>query len=205
MCYNEPNGKIIHKIFPIYEMFSLLYIFLAIASLKFLLNLSKYLQCKHYLKKYHHFVTEDKTGWGFTESKPQIVKLFKGAGIQDSIIPHAEPVGWGHISTGHASVFSNMTRLRQDVVSLVLDMFHQAIGVYRARMIETFNPLYWVEFIINLPREILIYLGVSAGSVIVKISQLVYWISAFIMSFLFALYRTELEAFFRSWIDTFVP
>ena len=82
---------------------------------------------------------------------------------------------------------------REDIVRITLGMFHRAIGVYRSRMIETINPLYWIETIIFLPRQILNYLGVTPESVIIKIAQLIYWLAAFV----FGIYRFEVEEFVR--------
>jgi len=186
-------------------MLNLIYIFLIIVVIKFLLNLPKYFQCKYYLNKYHDYLSNDNNGWDFVESKPNVVKLIKGAGVNDSTLPIVTPIGYGKLMTANVSVFDNLTSKRVDVVEMTLSLLHQAIGVYRLRMFETFNPLYWIEFVLNLPKEILVFLGVSTESLVLKIAQLLYWGAGLIVAFLLTLYRVELETFVRDWISRLAP
>jgi hypothetical protein len=94
---------------------------------KFLSNFIRYRQCKHFLNKYHEYLKE--STWAFEERAPVIIKLFEHAGIEDSMIPYVHPAGLGYVSTGHASVFSNLLATREDVVGVVLQKFHRAIGI----------------------------------------------------------------------------
>jgi len=191
-------------------MINLLYIFLGIILLKFLFNLSKFVQCKRYLNKYDYW-KENPTlelALELEELQPQVIKLFKSADIQDSQRPHIEPVGYGKGLETMVSVFGNFTSPREDIVVTVLRMFHQAIGTYRSRMLEGFNPLYWVEFIVNLPKQVLTYLGVSSESVVIKISQVIYGVFVVfvaVSSFLFALYKPEIETLVRGWFSGLIP
>jgi hypothetical protein len=134
------------------------------------------------------------------QNKLQIVRLFKNAGIQDQTLPSIDPIGFGYVQTSHPTVFNNLTFKRNDFVNATIGMFYESIGVYRYRMLETINPLYWIESIIFLPKTLLNYLGVSPESVVIKIVQLFYWvISAFILFFL-GLYRAEFENIVRDLI-----
>lgn len=155
------------------------------------MNLSRYIQCKRLLAVYERYIKEPK--WTFVENQLQVINLFKGAGVEDSTVTHVEEIGYGNLQSSRPSVFKNMPVRREDIVRITLGMFHRAIGVYRSRMIETINPLYWIETIIFLPRQILNYLGVTPESVIIKIAQLIYWLAAFV----FGIYRFEVEEFVR--------
>jgi len=185
-------------------MINLLYIFLAIVLFKLLVNFSKYIQCKRYLDKYLDWLLKGST-WQLVEHKSQVIKLFKDAGIEDGYRGVVEPLGYGKIQTAQVSVFANFPNRREDFVSLTMEMFYQAIGVYRSRVLETFNPLYWIEFVINLPKQVLSYLGVSPENLVVKIAQLIYWIVCAVLGFLFALYKSEIETLVRDWISKLAP
>ncbi len=67
-------------------------------------------------------------------------------------------------------------------------------------MIETFNPLYWIEAVINLPKQLLNYLGLPSESIVIKIAQLMWWIAGAVFGFVYALYRPELEAVIKNWL-----
>lgn len=185
-------------------MINLLYIFLVILLLKLLINLSKYVQCKRYRDKYLEWLLKGQT-WQLVEHKSQVIKLFEDAGVEDSVCGVAEPLGYGRILTGGVSVFANFPSGREDFASITMRMFHQAIGVYRSRMLQTFNPLYWLESVINLPKQVLSYLGVPPESTVIKIAQLIYWIVGSLLSFLFALYRSEIERLVKDWISKLIP
>jgi hypothetical protein len=180
-------------------MVNLLYIFLIVLALKFLMNFSRYFQCKRFLAEYERYVNEPK--WTFVESEPQVVKLFSSAGVKDSTFSHVEEIGYGNLQSSRPSVFNNMSVRREDVVHITLRMFHKSIGVYRSRMLDTINPLYWIETIIYLPKQILNYLGVVPESAIIKIAQIIYWISGFII----AMYKTEVDQIFKDLVSKFVP
>ena len=186
-------------------MINLLYLFLGIVGLKLFINLSKYIQCKRYRNKYSRWLQGSKEELSLFEHKSQVIKLFKDAGVKDSAVGVAQPVGYGQIRLGNASVFANFPHRREDIVVSTLRMFSEAVGVYRSRTLEAFNPLYWIEFIRNLPRHILSYLGVSSESVVIKIFQLIYWIVGAVFSFLVALYKPEIEKLVRDLMSKLTP
>lgn len=184
-------------------MLNLLYGFLAIIAVKFVINFANYIQCKRYLARYKQYINEP--DWKFVEHKSRIVKLLKDAGVSDSTVPYVEPVGFGYIRRASVSVQKNITATRGDVVGSSTAMLHEAIGVYRSRMLETFNPLYWIEFLIHLPKQTLGYLGISPESTVVKIAQLLYWIISAILVFLFGLFRPEIENLIKGGLSRFTP
>jgi len=184
-------------------MINLLYTFIAVALFKLLVNTSKYIQCKRYLKKYLDWVADPT--WQLVEHKSKVIKLLQDAGVKDSYRGIAEPLGYMQIQTANVSVMANFPNRRRDFFVIMKGMFHQAIGVYRSRILETFNPLYWIEFLVNLPRQVLNYLGVSSESLVTKIFQLIYWTVSALLGFLFALYRSEIQTLVRDWISKLAP
>lgn len=165
--------------------------------LKFVLNLSKYLRTRWFHRRYKKWLSLQ--GMKLRESRGQVVKLFKEAGVKDSHVSVARHIGFGKLSIKEVSVFANFPNPREDFAAPILAMFRETIGTYRARMLETFSPLYWIETLINLPRALLSYLGVPAENVLVRVLQVVWWAVGLVLTTLLALYTSELRAFTEGW------
>ena len=183
-------------------MLKLIYVFLGYGIIKLLINFNKYYQCKDYLNKYNEYL--ENPYWELSEHKSHVIKLFKDAGLKDSTIQFIKPLGLSHVAHGNAWVFDQFPNDREEVVGKTIDYFHQAIGVYRLRAREVFNPLYWIEFIIYLPKHVFNYLGVSPESVVIKIAQLIYWSVATVVSIICALYTPEIDMFLKDWISQLI-
>jgi hypothetical protein len=181
------------------------FLFLAIAVLlfKFINNLVEYLRCKRYLDEYYEYL-EGGSAFEFEKFVPRLLELFENAGIEDKSFPLVQPAGYGRVFTGEASIFSNITHKRKDIVASVVQMFHRAIGVYHSRMLETFNPLYWVRSIVYLPKQILSYLGVSSESTVVRILQVAYWLTVPVIGWVYALFKTEIDQFMKDFITSLI-
>lgn len=182
-------------------MLKLLLFPLAVLLFKFISNLVEYLRCKRYLDKYYDYIS-GKSTWEFEELVLQIVELFKNAGVQDSRFPLVQPAGYGQVFTGEVSVLSNITHTRMEIVAPVMQMFHRSIGVYRSRMLETFNPLYWVKVVVYLPKQVVGYLGASPDSTLVKVIQVVYWGLVPVLGWLYTLFKTEIDQFIKGFIKS---
>lgn len=174
------------------------YVFLCIVSIKFLLNFSRYIKVRYYFRQYRLF-GEGKSQ-GFPKYTSQIMKVFHEAGIKDSNLPNVEPAGYGFVSKTSIPVQLNMIVLREDIIEIVIRMFHRTIGVYRSRMIESISPIYWLEFVIFLPKHILTYIGISGESVFMKIVQVVYLLSVSLS----ALFKDELKPIIKNWLSSFM-
>lgn len=97
--------------------------------------------------------------------------------MNDPKIPYAQPVGYGQMATGSASVLDNFPNRLEDHAVFTSRLIDEALGVYRQRFWETFNPLYWIDSILYLPRTILSYLGLKPDSVFVKFLNIFWWIT----------------------------
>lgn len=156
----------------------LILLIIFILLFKVIYNLYYYLLANLYYKKYIEYVKNQKS-WFIEEHKQKIIKLFVKAGIEDSEQPHTELAGFGMVRSSNFSIFKNLTVLRQDIVELINGDFHEAIGVYKQRIFETFNPFYWIEQVIFLPKTIFSYIGIPAESIFIKIILLLYWLISF--------------------------
>jgi hypothetical protein len=97
-------------------------------------------------------------------------------------------------------VFRNLSNRREDVVMLIVSMFHKAMGVYKSRMWETINPLYWIESIIFLPRQLFTYLRVPPESVLIKLGQAIYWLLCIAAGLIYGIYKPDVEQLVRGWL-----
>lgn len=176
-----------------------LYLLIGILLLKFILNLSRYLRTNKYHRLYLEWL-KVKRSTKAVEMRAQVVALLKDAGVSDSLVGTVQPMGYGYIGTGNVSVMENFPNAREDIATLTNAMFLQALGTYRSRMLDTFNPLRWLEWLINLPRHTLRYLGVSPDAVVIKLAQVIWWITGAVVAFSYALYRSELESLIKGWI-----
>lgn len=185
-------------------MINLLYIFLAIALFKLISNTIKYIQCKGLCDLYFKWLLRDPKA-PIAEYTSQVVKLLKDAGVEDGFLPFVQPAGYGQLATGTTSVFANFPNRREDMATMTVKMFDQAKGVYRSRVWEAINPIYWIETIIYLPREMLKYLGVSSDNVGAKFLQVVYWIGGGITGVAFVWYRPDLKNFVDELVKRVFP
>ena len=129
---------------------------------------------KKYYQKYNDYFTKNDSSIEF--DKRQIIDLFKDSEINDFNIPTIEPIGFGQGAQYTFSGFENMFMRDSRIFNGINSKFIESIGIYRHRMIQTFNPIFWFDFIFKLPEHILKYLGVLPDKLIVKIITLIYWI-----------------------------
>lgn len=168
------------------------YAFIALMLLRFMLNYYYLLQTATLFKKYNNYLAENT--WEFNQNVPTIVDLFRKAGIKEAAVNHQEFLGYGNFANVRVSTFNNITSGRADIVSHILAHFHQAIGVYRKRALDSLNPIFWIEFIFRLPEHLLSFMGVLPEKMVVKVFQLAYWLVAI----LFGLEKLDIINIFKS-------
>ena len=177
------------------------YLLLVIIFIKVILNFNNYHQIKKFYDKYRNYIKDN--NWKFIEYQKKIVQLFEDAGIEDSSVPVVEPVGYSHVTAANVRFYKNLNNTREDIVSLSQKAFHQAIGVYRQRMIDAINPLYWIKFILYLPKIALGYLGVKENNFFINLFQIVYWLCSIIVGIL-SLDNIEIIKKFNLWLNSLI-
>jgi len=147
-------------------MTRILLIVAGLLLLRFIINLSRFLRAKRYLARYHKWLEnpDDK----LLESRAQVRKLLKDVNVSDGYIGVTQHTGLNRIQTANVSVIDAFPNTRRDFVQGTNYLFREAIGTYRQRMIDTFNPLYWIETVLHLPKVVLTYLGLPPESVFIK-------------------------------------
>ncbi len=178
---------------------NIILIFLAVLIYKAILNSIRYFQMKRFLIDYDSWLK--KPGDDFITHRTQIINLLKGANISDPHIPVVQPRGHGQLVSFNASAFLNFPSLDPEQSFVMVMCFNDAIGVYRERVKESFSLFYWVNLVIFLPKNILIYLGVKPENISVKILQVLWWLMAPIGTAAFALYKKEILLFIKGLIE----
>ena len=150
-----------------------------IMVLKFITNLYKYNRTKSLYNEYLNYIRTDNIE--FVQRKQEIKSLFKEAGLKDSSVIHQEFLGFGNFANMKVSVFDNMTNRREDIVNNIQMRFYEAMGVYKKRYKETFNPIFWVDFLVKFPQYLMEFFGVLPEKVTVKIFLVIYWMAAILL------------------------
>lgn len=177
-------------------LIKIIYIFSTLVVLKALYNLYYFLLSRKFLSKYENYIKNSEE-WYIIENKQKIVTIIKKAGIEDSYRPYVEPVGYWRIVEGNISVFKNLDSRREDIMQLVYSILREINSIFKSRIIDSFNPVYWIETVIYLPRTILFYFGVKADNTIVKIFQIIWWILVFVSTIVSIFFNQE----FIDWIE----
>lgn len=173
-----------------------IYIFIGIIILKFLINLINYINNFRYERIWSTFFTEANVN-SKTYAK-QIQNHFKNANIKDSNRAITIPTGYGQLATQKFTSFNNIFLNDVDNMALIQNAFLESRGVYKKRMIDSFNPFYWIDLIIKLPKHFIEYLGLDTETIFTKIFQIIYWL---IDSVLLVYYRENIFNFFQNFIS----
>lgn len=173
-----------------------LYVFLAIFLYKLLSNIISYFNNSRLYKIWKSFFLND-NNHAVTYTS-QIVSNFKKAGIKNSTHPITIPTGHNYVANTKYSYFDNIFMKSPQTLPIISEFFLQAQGIYRKRIFESFNPLYWIELIIFLPKNIIAYFGLNTDSIFTKIFQLIFWI---IDSIIIVYYRDEIAFYIQNLIN----
>lgn len=154
----------------------LLVVFLSLMILRVIVNFYKLKRIKALHTLYHEYLRE--SSYKFVEYKQELISLFKDAGLKDFKVMHQEFLGFGQFANMQISGFENLTSNRMDIANGIQSKFHEAIGVFRKKALESLNPIFWIEFILKLPQFIFEFFGVIPEKLVVKVFILIYWIIA---------------------------
>lgn len=182
-------------------IFKLILIFLICDICKILYNAYYYYLAKKYLAKYNQYVqnyVDNESDWSIQENKHRIIGIFQRAGLKDSNLSFIEPGGFGFVKTVNCSLFDNIPLINKEVLSLVVQFFKESIGIFKHRMFDSINPVYWVETFIFLPKKTFSYLGMSADGLLIKIFQVSWWLVVAASTIIGIIFNPEL----RMWLST---
>lgn len=179
-----------------------IYIFASAVILRFILNFNRFFTLKTAIAKQDLFIranfkdaSEDdikkgnKAGKWVESHLMDIKKLVVKAGVNDMVHSYMEFIGYGHVQQQHMSVLDNILYTKDmRFPTESRDIMNRAMGYYKVEAIKGFNPIFWIEFIIFLPKQIVEYFASGSESkslsVITKIIQLLYWIASLIVIYI---------------------
>ena len=173
-----------------------LYIALSVIGLHAIYNLINYLRYPIVEKHlFNNYSSDGSKKVDALSHKTQVLNYIKYAGVKDKHIPVVQPIGYGHVASSMVSVFSNLMNQREDIALNVTDCLLEAKGNYWLRFVNSFNPFFWLRLIIFIPKYLLSYLGLKEESIVIKISQVVYWLLAVVFTFLISVFPEEIKSF----------
>lgn len=168
------------------EWYKIVGLVIILLFLQFINNLYKFKRTKFL---YYQYLDSKITGdMEFIQKKQEVISLFKDAGLKDFAFIHQEFLAYGQHSTMTVSGFDNMNSDRLDVFNHMKTRFNEAIGVYRKRFMDSFNPMFWIDFVFKFPQYLFEFFGVLPEKVIVKIFLILYWL----MLLIFGLKNTDI-------------
>ena len=150
--------------------------FVAIIVFRILTNAFRLKRLRTIERVYREYLSGKETK--FQEYVIELKSIFKSAHVSDVTIPYAQPIGYHQIATSNVSAFENAGSTRQDVVAHILISIDRASGVFKRNMIDSISPLFWINFLIFLPKHLLAYLNVNEKSLLIRIVQVVWWLVA---------------------------
>lgn len=107
------------------------------------------------------------------ERKREIVRLFRVAQLTEPGVDLYSPAPGGRVVHRQASVFDNLYLRRGDVQQIVFDCFVEAKGYFRDEIRRSLVPVFWPSVLMNLPADVLVYLGVKPTATVVRVSKVV--------------------------------
>ena len=170
-----------------------LFLLLLIPVSRFLININDWYFFKALIKKqwvYHHgFSAEaseedkkassDASNWvvaNMTEIKRRVAK----AGIHNPVKSYMEPKGYGFVGQQQLAVLDNMLYMNSEIQGQARRTVDTAKGYYLNQALNSLSPLYWLEVIFFLPKQIAAASGLALSSkgaeTVLNILQIIYWL-----------------------------
>jgi hypothetical protein len=112
--------------------------------------------------------------------KQEIIRLFRSAQIKEPGYDHFSPTPSGQVIHRAGSAFDNLFARRGDVQQLVFDAFVEAKGYFKDEIRRSLIPVYWPSVLINVPADLLVYVGVKPESVAVRVARAVMSVVSFL-------------------------
>ena len=112
----------------------------------------------------------------FPEYAHLIRSVFQSAGVDDAKFTVWESSGLGVVRATTASLFKNVTIKGEPFATETQKAFAESRGVFKHRIVEMLSPLYWLNYVLYLPKNILVHLGVDPKQLAMRIIQIMYWI-----------------------------
>lgn len=134
---------------------------------------------KRFLDEYSNYMKKpsDAAAEVLLDGKVRMKNLLMESAVSKAQVTRVEPIGYGLIKTSHTDVVDNFMMKDQEIVTTFLQLSHEALGYFRWKRNETVNPIFWIDFVVRLPKYLIEYFNPDASSgPFYKLLQLGYWI-----------------------------
>ena len=168
-------------------------LFLLVVAYKFLTNLMHYFRIKKLQTYFSEFLEHKRSDMNLY--RQEVLSLFEKAHVKDIKIPVSEHIGNRKFVSGNVSTFSMFPSTRTEFSVTVLNMFEEAEGVFRKNMLDSFNPFYWIDLIVFLPKSLLSYIGISSEVTAYKICNVLFTFIWWILGILVVYFKPQLQDF----------
>ena len=112
----------------------------------------------------------------------EIEQIFVRAKLESTTIDFTKRIGYNKMVYGTADAVSNMFADDMRIVVAIDKKFVFAEGVFAKRIRDSFNPLYWIDCLVFLPRRLAEYLGNDGDGKGSKIANVIYWCLALLVT-----------------------
>ena len=147
-------------------------------------------------EKYLKWLSGDKKT-KILQDRTNLKRLIEQADIDEAYIPTSQLLGYGQVANYNINVLENFPSNRRDLVVITTRLINDALGVYKQRIINVFNPLWWIKSIIFLPRVLTNYIGINVDSLSVKIIQVLWWMIGVAVT----IFKTVYPEYFNAFVD----
>lgn len=182
-------------------MNNLIFIFIFFFFYRILDNLSNYFTIKKFYASYLEFLknSNDKIIY----KAPEVINLFKKAGIKDTYCTIYEPAPYGRLQVLTVSLFRNFPELNDRAVGNYQRMFKTTEAIFLKRFKECFNPLFWIRFILLSPKHFLEYLGMNMEKTVSKLVNAFIYIIVGIIGYVANMFSAEIKIIFENFFKKF--
>ncbi len=161
---------------------NLLIAFLIICAIRILSNAYKYYRCSKLMTCYLAWLESNYPDEDIFQTKYEVTKLLSVTPDKGLALTLPTGLGQGY-TANHSTLFSYPNR-NHPFATATYEMFAESKGVYKTKVLETFNPLFWIDLIVWLPRKFLSYLGINESSfasrLLMILLQAIYWLCSLI-------------------------
>mgnify|MGYP000859111453 FL=1 len=139
------------------------------------------------------------------QKRSLLKQLLTHANVSDAQVPIVEPMEMNHVMSSNVSALDNFPAKHKRISSVHITLINDALGVYKERMWNSFNPLWWVSVLVFFPRSLCVYLGVEAGNLAVKIVQVLWWLAGIVFTVYKLFFPENLKHLLQGLYHTLIP
>lgn len=161
---------------------------------KLLRNYQSYYTLKKFDEKFKNSLSKNQPEATIKLSEYSVIvqKLLFRAGVALKTVP--VELGGGYVNA-NANPFDYLDSGSNIVNGRVSTAVSQGIGVYKQRIFEAINPLFWINSLLFLPQNIIIYCGGNPVSAISKALNIAWWTIGALISIFSSDIREFIKAF----------